>query len=132
MKKLFVSVPMRGRTEENIKSTINKLHTIAEAIVGEELELIDSYFDDFPNGAEVKHPKIYYLGKSIQKLAEADYFISTDLKYEFKGTQHEYSIACDYGITILPDMPCHVVAPDAVDSVRTCIPVSCNTVNDRW
>lgn len=43
MKKLFVSVPMKGRTETEIKASIQKMKKIAEVYEGEELELIDSY-----------------------------------------------------------------------------------------
>lgn len=42
MKKLFVSVPMKGRTEEEIKASIQKMKKIAEICEGEDLELIDS------------------------------------------------------------------------------------------
>ena len=45
MKKLFVSVPMKGRTEKEIKESIQKMKKIAEIYEGEELELIDSYID---------------------------------------------------------------------------------------
>ena len=48
MKKLFVSVPMKGRTEEKIKASIQKMKKIAEIYEGEELELIDSYIEDNP------------------------------------------------------------------------------------
>ena len=37
MKKLFVSLPMRGRTEAEIKDSIAKMKIIAEAYKGEEL-----------------------------------------------------------------------------------------------
>ena len=46
MKKLFVSVPMKGRTEEEIKASIQKMKKIAEIYEGEELELIESYIED--------------------------------------------------------------------------------------
>lgn len=48
MKKLFVSVPMKGRTEKEIKVSIQKMKKIAEIYEGEELELIDSYIEDNP------------------------------------------------------------------------------------
>ena len=48
MKKLFVSVPMKGCTEEEIKESINKMHRIAEAYEDEKLELIDSYVAESP------------------------------------------------------------------------------------
>ena len=48
MKKLFISVPIKGRTEEAIKASMEKMHKIAEATVGEELEVIPSYIEDNP------------------------------------------------------------------------------------
>ena len=40
MKKLFISVPMRNRTEYDIKASMEQMHKIAEAVFGEELEVI--------------------------------------------------------------------------------------------
>lgn len=37
MKKLFISCPMRGRTEYAIKASMEQMHRIAEAVFGEEL-----------------------------------------------------------------------------------------------
>ena len=73
MKKLFVSVPMKGRTEEEIKASIQKMKKIAEVYEGEELELIDSYIEDNP--PQNKNQAVWYLGESIKKLAQADVFI---------------------------------------------------------
>lgn len=44
MKKLFISVPMRNRTECAIKASMEQMHKIAEAVFGEELEVIPTYF----------------------------------------------------------------------------------------
>ena len=70
MKKLFVSVPMKGRTEEEIRKSIAKMKKIAEAYEGEELELIDSYVEDNP--PKDNNQAIWYLGKSLEKLSQAD------------------------------------------------------------
>lgn len=35
MKKLFISVPMRNRTEYAIKASMEQMHKIAEAVFGE-------------------------------------------------------------------------------------------------
>ena len=43
MKKLFISVPMKGRTEAQIRATMEQMHHIAEAVFGEELEVIQTY-----------------------------------------------------------------------------------------
>lgn len=118
MKKLFVSVPMQGRTEENIRNTINKLHHVAETIVGEELELLDTYHPEFPNFEEGVNPGIFYLSKSIEKLATADYLISTDYGWEYAGVQIERDIARQYGVEILALIPCEHVAPDIIEAER--------------
>ncbi len=98
MKKLFVSVPMKGRTKENIKRSIECMHKIAEIAFGEELELIDSYIEDTP--PMDSEQSIWYLGKSIELLAQADYFIGiNDLHYP--GCQAEFFVARNYGIKVL-------------------------------
>lgn len=67
MKKLFVSVPMKGRTEEEIKASIQKMKKIAEIYEGEELEPIDSYIEDNP--PKDSKEAVWYLGESLKKLA---------------------------------------------------------------
>lgn len=96
MKKLFVSVPMKGRTEEEIRKTIDKMKKIAEIYEGEELELIDSYIEDNPpkNSKEA----IWYLSESIKKLAQADVFIGIRESFDWNGCQIERETAEKYGI----------------------------------
>lgn len=96
MKKLFVSVPMKGRTEEEIKASIQKMKKIAEIYEGEELELIDSHIEDNPpkNNDEA----IWYLGESLKKLAQADIFIGIDEVYNWNGCCIERDTAQRYGI----------------------------------
>ena len=101
MKKLFVSVPMKGRSEEDIKVSIEKMKKIAEVFEGEELELIDSYVEEYaPPGA---HPGIWYLGESLKKLSEADIFIGITDAVEssiWTGCYIEAVAAKKYGIKI--------------------------------
>lgn len=96
MKKLFVSVPMKGRTEEEIRKTIDKMKKIAEIFEGEELELIESYIEDNPpkNSKEA----IWYLSESIKKLAQADVFIGIRESFDWNGCQIERETAEKYGI----------------------------------
>lgn len=96
MKKLFVSVPMKGRTEEEIKASIQKMKTIAEAYEGEQLELIDSNIED--NAPKNANPPVWYLGKSLEKLFEADIFIGIDDDYNWSGCYIERIAAQRYGI----------------------------------
>lgn len=94
MKKLFISVPMRDRTEENIKKSMEKMHKIAEAVFGEELEVIPSYIEHRP--PENVHQAVWYLGESIKKLSEADYFIGIEWCSGAAGCDVERIIAGNY------------------------------------
>lgn len=97
MKKLFISCPMKGRTEENIRKTMEKMHKIAEIVFEQELEVIPSYIEDNP--PKDNNEAIWYLGKSIGLMAQADYFIGVDLSYGYwTGCGIEAQVASDYGI----------------------------------
>ena len=71
MKKLFISCPMKDRTEAQIRGTMMQMHNIAEAVFGEELDVIQTYIPDPPSGT---NQALWYLGESIKMLSEADYF----------------------------------------------------------
>ena len=102
MKKLFVSVPMKGRKEEEIRKSIVKMHRIAEAIIGEPLELIDSYVEDNP--PKDSKEAVWFLSKSLEKLATADVFITIRDAYIWNGCFIERSVAERYDIkTIMVD-----------------------------
>ena len=103
MKKLFISVPMRGRTEENIRASIEKMHKMAEIIFG----------DPPKNSNEA----IWYLGKTIQLMSEADYFIgiySYLCGMVYSGCEIESSVASNYEIpyVLVDDLEAHYIMPD--------------------
>ena len=113
MKKLFISCPMRGRTEEAIRTTMEQMHRIAEAVFNEELKVVPTYIEDEP--PQDIHAAIWFLGESVKKMAEADYFIGVyDPDKEYKGCVNENRIAMDY------DIPSYIinldrVAPDVIE-----------------
>lgn len=114
MKKIFISVPMKNRTEENIRMSIEKMHKIAEIVFNEELEIIPSYIEHKPPKDYKK--AIWYLGQSIQKLSEADYFIGINYTDFFKGCNIEKEIAYQYGIkSYIVNID---IFPDVVDIKR--------------
>ncbi len=106
MKKLFVSVPMKGSTEEEIRASIEKMKRIAEVYEGEELELIDSYIEDNP--PKDNNQGIWYLGESLKKLASADVFIGITGAWDWNGCYIEQETAGRYGIK------CYRVEPQVI------------------
>lgn len=125
MKKLFVSCPMKGRTEENIKNSIEKMHKIAEIVFEENLELIDSYIPKVPTTG---NEGVWMLGRSIQMLAEADYFIGIDsYSAMFSGCMIEGEVARKYGIRSVYVRMADLM-PDAVELEREIHEVTCKPI----
>ena len=122
MKKLFVSVPMKGRTEEEIKASIQKMKKIAEIYEGEELELIDSYIEDNP--PKDSKEAIWYLGESLKKLAQADVFVGINDAWDWSGCYIEIETAKRYGIKIYI-IPANCVIDDYNALVQKLHPI-CN------
>ena len=44
MKKLFISQPMKGKSDEDILAERKKAIKIGEDVIGEQVEVIDSFF----------------------------------------------------------------------------------------
>ena len=95
--KLFISCPMRGLTDEMIKANREKMHKIAEIVFDQELEVIPSYISqDPPEGAMAP---MWYLGRSIQLMSEADYYIGVNMPYGYSnGCVIENDVAVTYGL----------------------------------
>lgn len=52
MKKLFISKPMRGKSDEEILAERQKAIEAAEKVIGEPVEVIDSFFEKAPVNAK--------------------------------------------------------------------------------
>ena len=104
MKRLFVSQPMGGKTDEEILKERKALITEAKKIAGEDLEDIDSFFTDAPkNKDNIVTEPVWWLGKSLMKLSEADVVIFGDNWQNYNGCVIEHDVCERYGIQILKD-----------------------------
>ena len=99
MKKVFISQPMRGKTNEEILAVRQKAIESAEHILGEEVVAIDSFFMDAPVDAS----PLWYLAKSIELLAAADVAYFAKGWEEARGCRIENTCAIEYGITVIED-----------------------------
>lgn len=120
MKKLFISVPMKGRTEEAIRESRQKLQKLAEVVTGENFEVIDTYVKHDP--PKDSKAAVYYLGESIKKLSEADCFVGVDDMWEHPGCNAERAVARSYDIEVLC-FPIEYVCSDIVEKRREAVPV---------
>ena len=94
MKKLFISQPMRGKTDEEILAVREKAIRSVEKQVGEPVEVIDSFFQSAPVDAK----PLWYLGESLKLLAEADVAYFADGWNEARGCKIEHTCAVEYNI----------------------------------
>lgn len=94
MKKLFISQPMKDKTDEQIKAEREVAVQKATELIGEEVEVIDSFFESAPHDAR----PLWFLGKSLELLSTADvaYFAKDWDKY--RGCKIEHECVVQYGI----------------------------------
>lgn len=99
MKKLFISQPMRGKTDAEILAEREKAVASAEKLLGEKVEVIDSFFQSAP--AEAK--PLWFLGKSLELLSAADVAYFAKGWEDARGCRIENTCAIEYGITVIED-----------------------------
>ena len=103
MKKLFISLPMAGKSEEEIRNKMAEYKENAEYLMGEELELIDSFIDNAPD--DIKDVGVWCLGGSIAMMADADVVYFGRGWRSARGCVVEYEVAYRYKILRIEDSP---------------------------
>ena len=96
MKKLFISQPMRDKTNEEIKEERNNIVKRVTERFGE-VEVIDSFFENAPHDAK----PLWFLGKSLELLSTADCAYFAEGWKEYRGCKIEHEAAVHYGIDIV-------------------------------
>lgn len=100
MKKLFISQPMKDKTNEEILAVRAKAIESAKRHLGEDVEVIDSFFKDAPHEAK----PLWFLGKSFELLSTADVAYFAKGWDQYRGCKMENMAALEYGIdTIIED-----------------------------
>jgi hypothetical protein len=98
MKKLFISQPMSDKTNEEIKAVREAIVADASKLVGDEVEVIDSFFENAPHDA--RRP-LWFLGKSLELLSTADCAYFAEGWEYARGCKIEHECAVQYGINIV-------------------------------
>lgn len=102
MIKVFISQPMKGKTDEEIlkerqaavemvKETIDKYFNDVE------VQVIDSFFQGAPADAK----PLWFLGKSLELLSTADMAVFAPGWDQARGCKIEHECAVQYGIKTL-------------------------------
>lgn len=112
--KVFISVPMKDKTDEEIKKEIAIVENIAKAYFPEEtvlgtLEFVDNFKKNVDGdflgvSLSISHPKdkekmpLYYLGEALQKMSNCD-AVMFPLNWErYRGCNLEFDAADRYGL----------------------------------
>lgn len=105
-KTIFLSLPMKGRTDVNIQNTIFGMKRIITAMYpNDKLVFIDN-FNCAPEGLEdTKHQPLLYLGEAIKKMAKCDYIAVIENRncalYNYRGCYIEEEVARNYGLNFI-------------------------------
>lgn len=97
MKRLFISQPMRDKSNAEILAERNKAIEVASKQLNEEVEVIDSFFKDSP---ALTNP-LLYLAKSLELLATADIACFADGWEQARGCRIERLCAEEYNIPVI-------------------------------
>lgn len=92
--KVFISQPMKDKTNEEILKEREQLIENAKKRYGDDIEVIDSFFKDAPHDAK----PLWFLGKSIELLSTADVAYFAKDWETARGCRIEHDCAVEYDI----------------------------------
>lgn len=96
--KVFISQPMRGLTNKQIKEQRERAIRYVTERYGEDIEVIDSFFENAPVDAK----PLWYLSKSLELMSTADLCLFISDWFCYRGCSIEnrcaqaYGYQCDY------------------------------------
>lgn len=99
MKKIFISQPFKGRTEEEVFEERGRLQKMVEEVYGEPVEVIDQYHQTASKGAG----RFYYLSQDLLMMGEADLIVFSRNWHTAKGCMVEHELARVYGLNYVEE-----------------------------
>lgn len=100
MKKVFLSMPMHGKTDEEIKKVREEYTEQARAIFGSESVMIINNIDHDIKDVVTPQRK-HYLAESIRQMVRADYVIFCEGWEDAAGCRVEHLMCLEYDIPYL-------------------------------
>lgn len=97
MKKIFISQPMRDKTDEQIKAIREAVEKYVFNKYDDDVMIIDSFFENAPHDAR----PLWFLGKSFELLSTADLAVFVDNWNEYRGCVMENEACKRYGIDFI-------------------------------
>lgn len=97
MKKVFISIPMNGRSEMEILKEIEEITNYIHHTFGEDIDVVHSLWTMLPNKGYL-NPRIYYLGWALLRMGRCDTVVFAKGWKEAKGCRIEEQVAIEYGL----------------------------------
>ncbi len=96
--KVFISMPMKSKSTEQVRNEMGKVFEFIKYKLPE-AELIDSIIDGADKAIALKGDDIglWFLGKSIMLLSEADIVFFVNDWADYRGCSTERKVATEYG-----------------------------------
>ena len=124
MKKVFVSIPLKGRSKENIEESLKKIEEAVKGLLDKDVEILHQDLDDLPDfdkGEEGFEDNLEFLAKDIELMADADYCATIDNNWDFRHCSLEEDIFRKYRAVNWRDrensvmrFSLNIIAPDVV------------------
>ena len=99
-KKVFISLPLANKSVKSVREAWNSAIEQVRDYLNEPFEVIQSLLVNNPP-KEIKSASLWYLGYSLQKLAEADIAYFSRGWQTAQGCKIEYEAAWEYDIDVL-------------------------------
>jgi Asp-tRNA(Asn)/Glu-tRNA(Gln) amidotransferase A subunit family amidase len=97
MKKVIISQPMRGKSEEQVRRERARL---VDELTSKGYEVVDTVFPDFTDKGNIP---LKYLAKSLECIADVDAVWFMEGWEDARGCRIEHQVCVDYGVGILRD-----------------------------
>ena len=133
MIKIYISMPMRGRTDENIQKSFDKVTKLAAILLDDDVVVVNPFTPRTQKSDKIpmRHD-VQALGESISLMSLADHAFFVDDFYNYPGCTVERRVCEDYNIPwdkfelehICPD----VVKMREAEEKGCCIPVTAGSI----
>ena len=102
MKKVFISQPMGGKTDDEILSERKNAIELIKNTLHDDVEILDSFFDFAPPVPTEARP-LWCLGESLKVMSVADVVYFCHGWENARGCKIEHECALRYGIQTIID-----------------------------
>ena len=113
MKKVFVSIPLKGRSKEDIQKSLDRIEDAVKGLLDKDVEILHQDLEklpDFDKGEDAFEDNLEFLAEDLKLMADADYFATVDNNYDFRHCYLEEEIFRKYIAVNWQEKANHIMA----------------------